>query len=100
MELVDLYDENRVPLEKTAERYGKKKPGEYRMVVHVCLFGTDGRLLIQRRTEIFSPPPVPADVELLRRSYPVRLPKEAGEKSFSIEETLEHGGAPVQEILS
>ena len=51
MELVDLYDENRVPLEKTAERYGKKKPGEYRMVVHVCLFGADGRLLIQRRTE-------------------------------------------------
>jgi len=51
MELVDLYDENRVPLNKTAERYGKKGRGEYRMVVHVCLFGTDGRLLIQRRTE-------------------------------------------------
>ena len=51
MELVDLYDENRVPLGKTAERYEKKKRGEYRMVVHVCLFGTDGRLLIQRRTE-------------------------------------------------
>ena len=51
MELVDLYDEDRVPLGKTAERYGKKGPGEYRMVVHVCLFGMDGRLLIQRRTE-------------------------------------------------
>ena len=51
MELVDLYDENRVPLGKTAERYGKKEPGQYRMVVHVCLFGADGRLLIQRRTE-------------------------------------------------
>ncbi len=51
MELVDLYDENRVPLGKTAERYGKKDPGEYRTVVHVCLFSTDGRLLIQRRTE-------------------------------------------------
>ena len=51
MELVDLYDENRVPLGKTAERYGKKGPGEYRMVVHVCLFGMDGHLLIQRRTE-------------------------------------------------
>ena len=33
MELVDLYDENRVPLGKTAERYGKKGPGEYRAVV-------------------------------------------------------------------
>ena len=51
VELVDLYDEDRVPLGRTAERYGKKGPGEYRTVVHVCLFGSDGRLLIQRRTD-------------------------------------------------
>lgn len=50
MELVDLYDENRVPLGKTAERYGKKGPGELRVVVHVCLFDRRGRLLIQKRT--------------------------------------------------
>ena len=49
MELVDLYDENRVPLGKTAERYGKKGPGEYRMVVHVCVFDRQGRMLIQKR---------------------------------------------------
>ena len=59
-----------------------------------------GEGLIRHRAEIFSPPPVPEDVELLRRSYPLRLPKEAGEKSFSMEETLEVGGVPVQEILS
>ena len=50
MELVDLYDENRVPLGKTAERYGKKSRGEYRMVVHVCLFDRQGRMLIQQRS--------------------------------------------------
>lgn len=50
MELVDLYDENRVPLGRTAERYGKKEPGEYRVVVHVCVFDHQGRLLIQQRT--------------------------------------------------
>ena len=49
MELVDLYDENRVPLGKTAERYGEKGPGEYRTVVHVCLFNKAGQLLIQQR---------------------------------------------------
>lgn len=49
MELVDLYDENRVPLGKTAERNGPKGPGEYRMVVHVCVFDRQGRLLIQQR---------------------------------------------------
>ena len=50
MELVDLYDENRSPLGRTAERYGKKGPGEYRVVVHVCVFDGDGRMLIQQRS--------------------------------------------------
>ena len=50
MELVDLYDENRVPLGKTAERYSQKGPGELRIVVHVCLFDRQVRLLIQKRT--------------------------------------------------
>ena len=35
MELVDLYDENRIPLGRTAERHAPKGPGEYRLVVHV-----------------------------------------------------------------
>lgn len=50
MELVDLYDENRAALGRTAERYAPKAPGEYRTVVHVCVFDRQGRLLIQRRT--------------------------------------------------
>jgi isopentenyldiphosphate isomerase len=51
MELVDLYDENRTPLGRTAERYGPKAPGELRLVVHVCVFDSQGRLLIQKRTD-------------------------------------------------
>lgn len=51
MELVDLYDENRIPLGRAAERHAPKGPGEYRLVVHVCAFDSGGRLLIQRRTE-------------------------------------------------
>lgn len=50
MELVDLYDENRAPLGRTAERYAPKGPGEYRVVVHVCIFDRQGRFLIQQRT--------------------------------------------------
>ena len=49
MELVDLYDENRLPLGKTAERNAPKGPGELRLVVHVCVFDRRGRLLIQQR---------------------------------------------------
>ena len=50
MELVDLYDEDRLPLGRTAERYGEHLPGEHRLVVHVCLFDRSGRLLIQQRS--------------------------------------------------
>ena len=50
MELVDLYDENRVPLGRVAERHAKKALGEYRMVVHVCIFNGLGQMLIQQRS--------------------------------------------------
>jgi len=50
MELADLYDENRVPLDRTGERGAPRAPGEFRMVVHVCVFDSQGRLLIQQRT--------------------------------------------------
>ena len=50
MELVDLYDENRVPLGRVAERHAKKAPGEYRMVVHVCIFNGLGQMLLQQRS--------------------------------------------------
>lgn len=50
MELVDLYDENRIPLGRTAERHAPRGEEEHRLVVHVAIFSPDGRLLIQRRT--------------------------------------------------
>ena len=49
MELVDLLDENRCPLGRTAERHAPKAPGELRSVIHVCIFDSRGRLLLQRR---------------------------------------------------
>lgn len=49
MELVDLYDENRLPLGRTAVRYSKREKGTYRLIVHLCIFDAQGRLLIQRR---------------------------------------------------
>lgn len=51
MELVDLYDEDRIPLGRTGERFAPRAPGEHRLVVHVCVFDGAGRMLIQHRTE-------------------------------------------------
>ena len=49
MELIDLYDENRLPLGRTAVRYSRREKGTYRLIVHICIFDRRGRLLIQRR---------------------------------------------------
>lgn len=49
---------------------------------------------------VYSPENVPEDVQLLRVNYPVRLPREAGEKSFLLDEELTlPGSSPVPEMI-
>ena len=38
--------------------------------------------------EVFAPDTVPEDVHLLRRSYPMQIPSESGEKIFNLDEEL------------
>ena len=59
-----------------------------------------GEGLCPHAAEIYSSPAVPEDVELLRRSYPIRLPREAGEKTFTLEQTLDMGTDAPAEILA
>lgn len=40
-------------------------------------------------TDIYTPDRTEPDIQLLRRSYPAMLPKEAGEKNFQLEEEME-----------
>lgn len=49
MELFDLYDSERNKTGQTMERGTPIPEGCYRMVVHVCVFGSNGKMLIQRR---------------------------------------------------
>ncbi|HEX3017429.1 MAG TPA: NUDIX domain-containing protein [Caproicibacter sp.] len=49
MELWDIYDKSRIKTGKTIER-GKALPENgYHMVVHICIFNTQGEMLIQQR---------------------------------------------------
>lgn len=48
-EMFDLYDVNRRPLGKTIERGAQLPPDTYRLIVHVCIFSTEGKMLCQRR---------------------------------------------------
>lgn len=71
------------------------------------LCGVDGRMLSARKmlvranaqvlveamapgqTEVFTPGELPEDVQLLKKTYWMQLPKEAGEKTFFLEEELQ-----------
>lgn len=45
----DLYDIDRVKTGEITERGGTIPPNRYHLVIHVCIFGSDGRMLIQQR---------------------------------------------------
>ena len=49
MELFDLYTEDRVKTGRTMVRGTPVPEGYYRLVVHVCIFDPEGRMLIQQR---------------------------------------------------
>lgn len=49
MELFDIYDFDRNKTGETMERGTPVPKGFYRMVVHVCIFNSEGKMLIQRR---------------------------------------------------
>lgn len=94
--------------------------GEARMVMACSLQEVDARVLSDRKLlvrytvsclgeawepgsgVVYRPQQVPEDVELLRKSYPICLPREAGEKAFSLEDalTIPPAEGEVEEILS
>jgi isopentenyldiphosphate isomerase len=49
MELFDLYTADREKTGRTMVRGGVHPEGLYRLVVHVCIFDSQGRMLIQQR---------------------------------------------------
>lgn len=50
MEIWDIYDEERRKTGRTAVRDATPlSEGEYHLVVHVCIFSADGKMLIQQR---------------------------------------------------
>ena len=58
------------------------------------------RAMVPTGRDLYRPGALPEDVELLTRSYPVRIPKEAGEKQFLLDEELSMPlGKPVIERI-
>ena len=94
-----------IPMELRWQMPGTKQDGK--MWVNCLLRSVDARMIGPRRLmvranmavrmqaycpdkiEISQPEGIPEDVELLRKTHQVRLPVEAGEKSFQLDEELE-----------
>lgn len=55
MENLDLFDIDRIRTGRTMLRGTPRPEGLYRMIVHICLFGSDGRMLIQQRQPFKTP---------------------------------------------
>lgn len=49
MEVWDLYDKDRIKTGETMVRGSKFKENTYHLVVHVCIFNLEGKMLIQQR---------------------------------------------------
>lgn len=49
MELWDIYDRDRIKLNKTMVRGDEFKSGSYHLAVHACIFNSNGEMLIQQR---------------------------------------------------
>lgn len=49
MELWDIYDKDRSKTNRLAERGKPLAKGDFHLVVHICIFSPDGRMLIQQR---------------------------------------------------
>lgn len=47
-----------------------------------------GEALEPVRLDVFTPGQVPEDIQLLKQNYPIRIPREAGEKDFALDEEV------------
>lgn len=71
-----------------------------RKLVVRCSVGLLVQALVPESLEMFVPSQLPEDLEILRDSYPLTLIKEAGEKSFALDELLERTvGMDIKELI-
>ena len=55
-----------------------------------------GEAYVSTQSQVYSPAEIPEDIQLLKNTYPIRIPKEAGEKTFLIDDELELPAGMVQ----
>lgn len=63
--------------------------------------GLLGQATVPEELELYTPEQLPEDIQVLKKTYPLRLPVETGEKAFHLEETLSvpNTYAPIEKLL-
>ncbi len=70
-----------------------------KLMLRTCV-GILAEACVPMEAQVYTPEELPEGVHLLQRTYPVQLPREAGEKPFAMEEELSlPGSAPAMEKL-
>ena len=71
-----------------------------KLMVRACA-SVLGEAMEPGETDLYTPDPMPEDVQLLRRSYPALLPREAGEKAYFVEDEISpsEGAAKPEKLL-
>lgn len=59
-----------------------------RKIIVRCVVSVLGQAMVPGEGELYTPAELPEDVYVLRNTYPIRVPVEAGEKLFNLEESL------------
>ena len=86
MELWDIYDKDRKPTGETMVSGSEFGEGEYHLIVHLCIFNSDGQLLIQQR-------------QSSKKQWPNLLDLSVGEKAISGETSQMAGERELKEEL-
>ena len=73
-----------------------------RKIMLRCGIAALGQAYRQEKAMVSTPGEVPEDIQLLKKRYPLRIPRAAGEKAFQLEEelSLPPSAADIQKIVS
>ena len=85
MEYLDIYDENRKWLGYSRPRGASYMPGEYHLIVHVCLMNEREEMLIQQRSDIVAKWPGMWDLTIGGHVLAGETPEQAAEREVQEE---------------
>ena len=100
MELWDVYDRYRVKTGRTMVRGESIKPGDYHLVVHICLFNSEGKMLIQQRQAFKEVWPDRWDVTTAGSALAGESPEQAAERELFEELGIRHDFSEIRPLMT